>query len=89
MNKKLRRMECLWRLFCHRRADGNSLPAGSGSILFILPADHGVPIILYMVLAFLRNLRKYIWAARRNPWYYSLIQLSLPNRVSSARVLPV
>ncbi|HLG41342.1 MAG TPA: hypothetical protein VI461_16810 [Chitinophagaceae bacterium] len=30
----------------------------------------GSPIILYMALAFLRNIRKYIWAAKRNPWYY-------------------
>ncbi len=30
----------------------------------------GSPIIIYMVLAFWRNLRKYIRAARRNPWYY-------------------
>jgi phage shock protein PspC (stress-responsive transcriptional regulator) len=30
----------------------------------------GSPIIIYMVLAFWRNMRKYIWAAKRNPWYY-------------------
>jgi phage shock protein PspC (stress-responsive transcriptional regulator) len=30
----------------------------------------GSPIIIYMVLAFWRNIRKYIWAAKRNPWYY-------------------
>jgi phage shock protein PspC (stress-responsive transcriptional regulator) len=30
----------------------------------------GSPIIIYMVLAFWRNVRKYIWAAKRNPWYY-------------------
>jgi phage shock protein PspC (stress-responsive transcriptional regulator) len=30
----------------------------------------GSPIIVYMVLVFWRNMRKYIWAARRNPWYY-------------------
>lgn len=30
----------------------------------------GSPIIIYMVLAFLRNLKKYISSARRNPWYY-------------------
>ena len=28
------------------------------------------PIIIYMILAFWRNIRKYIWAAKRNPWYY-------------------
>ena len=30
----------------------------------------GSPIIVYMVLAFWRNFRKYIRAAQRNPWYY-------------------
>ena len=30
----------------------------------------GSPIILYMVLAFFRNVRKYMMASRRNPWYY-------------------
>ncbi len=30
----------------------------------------GSPVIIYLVLAFWRNLRKYMWAARRNPWYY-------------------
>jgi len=30
----------------------------------------GSPIILYMVLAFWRNMRKYMMAAKRNPWYY-------------------
>ncbi|MGZ8525368.1 MAG: PspC domain-containing protein [Chitinophagaceae bacterium] len=30
----------------------------------------GSPIIIYMVLAFWRNMRKYVMSARRNPWYY-------------------
>ena len=30
----------------------------------------GSPVIIYMVLAFWRNMRKYISAAKRNPWYY-------------------
>jgi len=30
----------------------------------------GSPIIIYLVLAFWRNVRRYIWAAKRNPWYY-------------------
>jgi phage shock protein PspC (stress-responsive transcriptional regulator) len=30
----------------------------------------GSPIIIYMVLAFWRNMRKYMKAAKRNPWYY-------------------
>jgi phage shock protein PspC (stress-responsive transcriptional regulator) len=30
----------------------------------------GSPIIIYMVLAFWKNMRNYMKAARRNPWYY-------------------
>jgi phage shock protein PspC (stress-responsive transcriptional regulator) len=30
----------------------------------------GSPIIIYMILAFWKNMRNYIIAARRNPWYY-------------------
>lgn len=30
----------------------------------------GSPIIIYMVLAFWRNMRRYITSAKRNPWYY-------------------
>ncbi|MBK8953359.1 MAG: PspC family transcriptional regulator [Chitinophagaceae bacterium] len=30
----------------------------------------GSPIVLYMVLAFFRNVKKYICQAKRNPWYY-------------------
>ena len=30
----------------------------------------GSPIIVYMILAFWRNMRKYVKATKRNPWYY-------------------
>jgi phage shock protein PspC (stress-responsive transcriptional regulator) len=30
----------------------------------------GSPIIIYLILAFWRNMRKYMMSARRNPWYY-------------------
>ena len=30
----------------------------------------GSPIIVYMILAFWRNIRSYTSAAKRNPWYY-------------------
>jgi phage shock protein PspC (stress-responsive transcriptional regulator) len=30
----------------------------------------GSPIIIYMVLAFWKNMRKYMTASKRNPWYY-------------------
>lgn len=29
----------------------------------------GSPIILYLILAFWKNMRNYVKAARRNPWY--------------------
>jgi len=29
----------------------------------------GSPIIIYMVIAFWLNMKKYMKAARRNPWY--------------------
>jgi phage shock protein PspC (stress-responsive transcriptional regulator) len=30
----------------------------------------GSPIIIYMVLAFWKNMKNYMRASRRNPWYY-------------------
>lgn len=30
----------------------------------------GSPIILYLILAFYRNVKHYVKLARRNPWYY-------------------
>jgi len=30
----------------------------------------GSPIIIYMVLAFWMNIKRYMKAAKRNPWYY-------------------
>lgn len=30
----------------------------------------GSPIVIYMILAFWKNIRNYVKAARRNPWYY-------------------
>lgn len=30
----------------------------------------GSPIVIYMILAFWMNMKKYMKAARRNPWYY-------------------
>lgn len=30
----------------------------------------GSPIIIYMILAFWMNMKKYIQSAKRNPWYY-------------------
>lgn len=30
----------------------------------------GSPIIVYMVLAFWKNMKNYIYSSKRNPWYY-------------------
>lgn len=30
----------------------------------------GSPIIIYMVLAFWKNIKNYIYSSKRNPWYY-------------------
>jgi len=30
----------------------------------------GSPIIIYLVLAFWRNMRNYMRSTKRNPWYY-------------------
>ncbi len=30
----------------------------------------GSPTILYMVLAFFKNVKNYIYSSKRNPWYY-------------------
>ena len=30
----------------------------------------GSPVIIYMVLAFWRNMRNYMRSTKRNPWYY-------------------
>ncbi|ANH79977.1 PspC family transcriptional regulator [Niabella ginsenosidivorans] len=30
----------------------------------------GSPIIIYLVLAFFRNVKNYIHSSKRNPWYY-------------------
>jgi len=30
----------------------------------------GSPIIVYMVLAFWKNMKNYISSSKRNPWYY-------------------
>lgn len=38
--------------------------------IYISLLTMGSPIVIYLVLAFFRNIRKYMTAARRNPWYY-------------------
>jgi phage shock protein PspC (stress-responsive transcriptional regulator) len=63
-----------WNAFGVCTAIGERLGIATGKIrqyfIYASILTMGSPIILYMVLAFWRNVRRYIWAARRNPWYY-------------------
>jgi phage shock protein PspC (stress-responsive transcriptional regulator) len=63
-----------WNAFGVCTAIGERLGIATGKIrqyfIYASILTMGSPIILYLVLAFWRNMRRYIWAARRNPWYY-------------------
>ncbi len=63
-----------WNAFGVCSAIGNRLGISTGKIrlyfMYTSLLTMGSPVIIYLVLAFWRNIRKYIWAARRNPWYY-------------------
>jgi len=63
-----------WNAFGVCTAIGNRMGIATGKIrqYFMLTTilTVGSPIIIYMVLAFWRNMRKYMTAAKRNPWYY-------------------
>jgi phage shock protein PspC (stress-responsive transcriptional regulator) len=63
-----------WNVFGVCAAIGQRLGIASSRIrqyfIYTSILTLGSPIIIYMVLAFWRNIRKYIWAAKRNPWYY-------------------
>ncbi|HQV54447.1 MAG: PspC family transcriptional regulator [Chitinophagaceae bacterium] len=63
-----------WNAFGVCSAIGNRMGIATSSIrryfMYASILTVGSPIIIYMVLAFWRNIRKYIWAAKRNPWYY-------------------
>ncbi len=63
-----------WNAFGVCSAIGNRLNISTSRIrqyfIYASLLTMGSPIILYMVLAFWRNMRNYISAARRNPWYY-------------------
>jgi phage shock protein PspC (stress-responsive transcriptional regulator) len=63
-----------WNVFGVCAAIGQRLGIASSRIrqyfIYTSILTLGSPIIIYMVLAFWRNMRKYIWAAKRNPWYY-------------------
>lgn len=63
-----------WNAFGVCSAIGNRLGIATSKIrqyfMYASVLTMGSPIIIYMVLAFFRNVRKYMMATRRNPWYY-------------------
>ena len=63
-----------WNAFGVCTAIGNRMGIATGKIrqffIYASVLTMGSPIIIYLILAFWRNIRNYIRAARRNPWYY-------------------
>jgi phage shock protein PspC (stress-responsive transcriptional regulator) len=63
-----------WNAFGVCTAIGNRMGIAASRIrqyfIYTSLLTAGSPIIIYMVLAFWKNMRKYISAVRRNPWYY-------------------
>jgi len=63
-----------WNAFGVCTAIGNRMGIATSRIrqyfMYASLLTMGSPIIIYLVLAFWRNMKKYIIAAKRNPWYY-------------------
>lgn len=63
-----------WNAFGVCSAIGNRMGIATSRIrqyfMYTSILTMGSPIILYMILAFWKNMRRYIKAAKRNPWYY-------------------
>jgi len=63
-----------WQAFGVCSAIGEKLGIATSRIrmwfIYISVLTMGSPIIIYMVIAFWMNMKKYVKAARRNPWYY-------------------
>jgi len=63
-----------WNAFGVCSAIGNRMGIATSKIrqyfMYATILAMGSPIIIYMVLAFWRNMRGYIRAAKRNPWYH-------------------
>ena len=63
-----------WQAFGVCSAIGAKLGIATSRIrmwfIYISFVTMGSPIIIYMVLAFWMNMKKYMKAAKRNPWYY-------------------
>jgi phage shock protein PspC (stress-responsive transcriptional regulator) len=62
-----------WNAFGVCSAIGNRMGIATSRIrlyfIYTSLLTMGSPIIIYMVLAFWRNMRNYVKAAKRNPWY--------------------
>jgi phage shock protein PspC (stress-responsive transcriptional regulator) len=62
-----------WQAFGVCTAIGEKLGIATSRIrmwfIYISFLTMGSPIIIYMVIAFWLNMKKYMNAARRNPWY--------------------
>ncbi|MFD2921153.1 PspC family transcriptional regulator [Terrimonas rubra] len=62
-----------WNAFGVCTAIGNRMGVSTGRIrqffIYTSLVTMGSPIILYMILAFWRNMRNYIKSTKRNPWY--------------------
>ena len=63
-----------WNAFGVCSAIGNRMGIATSRIrqyfMYASVLTIGSPIIVYMVLAFWMNVKKYMKAAKRNPWYY-------------------
>jgi len=63
-----------WQAFGVCSAIGEKLGIATSRIrmwfIYISFLTMGSPLIIYMVLAFWMNMKKYVKAAKRNPWYY-------------------
>jgi phage shock protein PspC (stress-responsive transcriptional regulator) len=63
-----------WQAFGVCSAIGTKLGIATSRIrmwfIYISFLTMGSPLIIYMVLAFWMNMKKYMKAAKRNPWYY-------------------
>ena len=63
-----------WNAFGVCTAIGDRLDIAPGKIrqyfMYTSLLTLGSPVIVYLILAFWRNMRHFIWATKRNPWYY-------------------
>jgi hypothetical protein len=60
-------MERLWRLYCHRLRLGIATSKIRQFFIYASILTMGSPVIIYLVLAFWRNIRRYIWAQKEIP----------------------